>query len=140
MEKSFARVDKNSRAIADRGWGSYNRNILTFSQIGATITENDYLKDLSYHVVSSPSSPVSEISNDLFSDNLFSTISGRVDSRSINWNGKLVASVIDTRFLKEDKLVARERINIKHKTGKTFRDGISDATKLYRVVFLKRWG
>ena len=49
--KSFARVDKNRRAIADRGWGPYNRNILTFSHIRATMTETDRIYDLNYQVV-----------------------------------------------------------------------------------------
>ena len=39
--KSFSRVDKNRRDIADRGWGPYNRNIPTFSHIRATMTETD---------------------------------------------------------------------------------------------------
>ena len=39
--KSFSRVDKNRRAIADRGWGPCNRNMLTFSHIRATMTETD---------------------------------------------------------------------------------------------------
>ena len=39
--KSFARADKNRRVIADRGWGPYNRNILTISHIRATMTETD---------------------------------------------------------------------------------------------------
>jgi len=49
--KSFARVDKNKRAIADRGWKPYNHNILTFSHIRATMTETDRIYDLNYQVV-----------------------------------------------------------------------------------------
>ena len=56
--KSFARVDKNRRAIADRGWGPYNRNILTFSHIRATMTETDRIYDLNYQVVISCTVPV----------------------------------------------------------------------------------
>ena len=49
--KSFARVDRNRKASADRGWGPYNRNILTFSHIKATMTETDRIYDLNYQVV-----------------------------------------------------------------------------------------
>ena len=49
--KSFARVNKNRRAIVDRRWGPYNRNILTFSHIRATMTETDRIYDLNYQVV-----------------------------------------------------------------------------------------
>ena len=48
--KSFARIDKNRRVIADRVWGQYNRNILIFSQIRSTITDEYYLKDIKYHI------------------------------------------------------------------------------------------
>ena len=48
--KSFARIDKNRRVIADRVWGQYNRSILIFSQIRSTITDGYYLKDIKYHI------------------------------------------------------------------------------------------
>ena len=59
--KSFVRVDKNTRVIADRGWGIYTRNILTFSQIKTTMIDSDYLKDIKYYIILSPSSLVSDI-------------------------------------------------------------------------------
>ena len=46
----FARVDENMRAIADRGWGAYNRKSLTFSPIRTTMIDSDYLKGMRYHV------------------------------------------------------------------------------------------
>ena len=39
--QSFIRVDKNMRDITDKGWGTYNRNTLTFSQIRATMIDSD---------------------------------------------------------------------------------------------------
>ena len=45
--KSFACIDKNRKTIADRGWGPYNRNIITLSHIRATMT-NDERKDYSF--------------------------------------------------------------------------------------------
>ena len=60
------------------------------------MTYIDYLKDIKYHVNLSSSSPVSDIINDLFSDNLFPSISGCSDSGSVNLNTGLAASVIDT--------------------------------------------
>ena len=53
--RSFARVDKNRRAIVERGWGPYNHYILTFSHVRATITETDKLNDLNYQVLLSSS-------------------------------------------------------------------------------------
>ena len=75
--------------------------------------ESNYLKDIKYHVGLSPSSPVSNITNYLFSDNLFSSISGCSYSGSINLNTRLAALVIDTIIQHEDRLIKRERINNK---------------------------
>ena len=72
---TFVRIDKNRKAIADRGWGSNSRNIRTFSHIRTTMIESNHLKDMKYHIVLSPSSPVCDIINNLFSDNLFPSIS-----------------------------------------------------------------
>ena len=127
---AFARTDKNRRDITDRGWGPYNRSILSFSLIRATMIESNYLKDIKYHVDLSPSSPVSNITNYLFSDNLFSSISGCSYSGSINLNTGLAALVIDTIIQHEDRLIKRERINNKQNNGKRFHDGIIDAKNI----------
>ena len=50
---------------------------------------------MKYYVVLSPSSPVNDITNNLFSDNLFPSISGYSDSSSINLNTGLATSVSD---------------------------------------------
>ena len=52
--KSFARSDKNRKAISDRGSEPYNRNILDFSLIRATMVESNYVKEMKYHFVVSP--------------------------------------------------------------------------------------
>ena len=73
--ESHYRVDKNRRDIAEKGWEPYNCTFLTFFQIRTTMTDSDYLKGVKYYVGLSPSSPVSNITNNLFSDNLFPSIS-----------------------------------------------------------------
>ena len=77
------------------------------------MTESDYLKDIKYNVDLSLSSPVSDITNDLFSDDLFPSINECSDSGSINLNTGLYTSVTDTIVQYEDRLVARERISKK---------------------------
>ena len=79
--KSFARVDKKKRSIADRGRGTYNRNILTFSNIRATMTKTDKIYGLNYQVVLSSSSSVSTITIFFsFCDNFLSSNSRFSDS------------------------------------------------------------
>ena len=48
--KSFGRIDMNKKAITHRGWGSYNRNILTLSRIRATMTETEKQNDVNCEV------------------------------------------------------------------------------------------
>ena len=77
----FTRVDKNMRAIADGGWGTYNRNILTFSHIRDTMTETDKIYDLNYQVVLSLSLSASTITNiSSFCNNFLSSHSRFSDS------------------------------------------------------------
>ena len=38
-DESFGRVDTNKKAIAERGWFPYNRNLLTYQDIRSTMTE-----------------------------------------------------------------------------------------------------
>mmetsp|Transcript_13738 Transcript_13738/g.25861 ORF Transcript_13738/g.25861 Transcript_13738/m.25861 type:complete len:184 (-) Transcript_13738:432-983(-) len=55
---SFARVSTNRKAIAERGWYPYNRNILLHDDICATMTETEASNELvgKEIVVSSPQS------------------------------------------------------------------------------------
>jgi hypothetical protein len=41
LEKSFTRVKKTNKAIAERGWYPYNRNILLHDNICATMTQTE---------------------------------------------------------------------------------------------------
>ena len=131
--KSFARIDKNRKAIADRGWGPYNRNILTLSHIRATMT-NDERKDdafFNYEVVLSSSLSVSTITNDSsICNNNISSKSRYNGSSDINLNIGIAASVTDTIVQHEDRLIARERINNNQISGKTFKNIITDAKKM----------
>ena len=38
---SFSRIDKNKKAIAERGWGPCNRNLLLYKEIANTMTRDD---------------------------------------------------------------------------------------------------
>ena len=82
---------------------------------------------MKYHVVLSLSSPVSDITNDLFSENICPSISECSDSRSVNLNTGLAASATNTIIQHEDWLIARERINNKQNNSKWFYDRIIDA-------------
>ena len=82
--KLFTRIDINKKDIADRGWGPYNRNILTLFHIRATMTETDQINEMKYEVVLSPSS-VSTFTNDSsICYNIFSSNSRYGDSSDIN--------------------------------------------------------
>ena len=97
--------------IVDRGWGPYNRNILTFSHIRATMTETDKIYDLNYQVVLSSSSSVSTITNDSsFCNNFLSSQISFSDSSETNLNIGIAATITDSIIQHEDRLLARERI------------------------------
>ena len=72
--ESHSRVGKNRRDVIEKGWEPYNCTFLTFSHIRTIMTDSDYLKGVKYYVGLSPSSPVSNITNNLFSDNLHQSV------------------------------------------------------------------
>ena len=91
----------------------------------------DYLKDIMCHVDLLPFSIVSDITNNLSSDNLFPSISGCSDFGSNDLNTILASSVTYTIIQYEDGLVAREIINNKQNNGKMFYDRIVDAKNVF---------
>ena len=69
---------------------------------------------MNYEVVLSPSSSVSSNTNDSsICNNMLSSSSRYSDSRGINLNVGIAASVTDTIVQYENRLIARERINNK---------------------------
>ena len=83
--KPFACIGMNKKSIADRGWGPYNRNILTLSHIRSTMVETKKINGMNYEVVLSPSSSVSTITNhSSICHNTFSSNSRYSDSSDIN--------------------------------------------------------
>ena len=110
----------NKKAIADRGWGPYNRNMLTMSRIRAIMTETEKLNDVNYEVVLSPSSSIKTTKNDYsIFNNMLSSNSRYIDSNDINLIVGIAASVTDTIVQHEDILITRERINNKQNNRKT---------------------
>ena len=119
-KQSFARIGMNKKAIADRGWGPYNRSMLTLSRIRVIMTETEKLNDVHYEVVLSPSSSIETIKNDYsIFDNMLSSNSRYIDSNDINLIVGIAASVTDTIVQHEDILITRERINNKQNNRKT---------------------
>ena len=107
-DKSFVRVDKNRRAIIDRGWGPYNRNILTLSHIRSTMVETKKINGMNYEVVLSPSSSVSTITNhSSICHNTFSSNSRYSDSSDINWNVGVAASVTESIVQHFESIISR---------------------------------
>lgn len=60
---SFARVETNKKAIAERGWFPYNRNVLLHKDILATMTENEMNDDmLGMDIIIDSQKPASSVS------------------------------------------------------------------------------
>ena len=61
-EKSFGRVKYNKRAICERGWFPYNRNILTYPKLRSTMTDDDrtaeYEAGLVPYITATTSTPI----------------------------------------------------------------------------------
>mmetsp|Transcript_25328 Transcript_25328/g.29831 ORF Transcript_25328/g.29831 Transcript_25328/m.29831 type:complete len:179 (+) Transcript_25328:1555-2091(+) len=50
-DKSFGRVSTNKKAIAERGWWPYNRNLLLHTKIRATMTDDEKSKEFDRNII-----------------------------------------------------------------------------------------
>ena len=123
---SFARVDKNKKAITECGWRPCNRNLLLYKEIQNTMTSDNCgaFKLLKRHFIilkqhnsfqppvdsvsfqqSHSTTSISEISDPVISDNVFNNHT----LLSLNYSAGNSAMVLETLIGAQDLLEARDR-------------------------------
>jgi len=125
---SFARISKNKKAIAERGWGPCNRNLLLYKEIQNTMTREDIVTfdAMKKNYVQPDSDFVSPIIDSLCikkpnSDTtIISDLTDPHNNKntsviSLNYSSGNSAMVLETLIGAQDLNEARER-NKRHKT------------------------
>ena len=162
-DQSFVRVDKNLKAIQDRGWGPLNYALLTDKQIQATMTESEsksYAMMLKQSTATTdmPFQQQTTISHDSTINTASETISTLTNDGGIemNYNSKYIqrnsvpntvtigsrlnyssgrsAAVIETLLHDVDLQKVRERNKEKADKGKATKEKLDNAKKLTAML------
>ena len=139
-DKSFARVQKNKQAIADRGWLPYNRNIMTFAEIRETMTAQEIQDEADSSNVIIPSSQYDTHS----SATTITAISSSTENSSkpasisdVNISKGNASFCITSIIQHKDMLEAREKIQKQQVEGLGLRDRLKKSKKLTAGVLYK---
>lgn len=141
---SFARINKNKKAIAERGWGPCNRNLLLYKEIQNTMTREDIetFNAMKNNYVQPDSEFASPIIDSLCikkSNSDTTIISDLTDPHtnkntssiiSLNYSSGNSAMVLETLIGAQDLNEARER----NKRNKTMGIEASDTYKKAKAV------
>ena len=140
-ELSFARVNLNKKAIAERGWGPLNRNLLLYKEIQDTMTksEREFFSHKLYNnpplssidMINDTSTAVSDLSN--VSQKFFNTQQSQKVT-ALNYTSGNSAIVLDTIVAEKDLMEARERNRLKKMEGNDIKHKL-DAVKTVATMF-----
>ena len=167
-KESFARVETNRKAIADRGWNPLNYNLLTNKQITPTMTNSEIMELRSMLEVKSTSSTATTNSTQqstestmMIRTNNTSLSSLTDDGLDMNYDPKFIARIPQTVVTLKDKLnfktgrsahvaralihesdilEARERNQMSANKGKEAKAKIEKAKKLSAMLNFKAFG
>ena len=127
-EKSFARIESNRKAIAERGWYPFNRNLLLLPELRETMTEEE---------------KNSEAENGIIIPEHFLTLQPQLQPQvqnhpdpnalppfvQFNFDSGFSATCFDKLITHEEKMKSHERM-IKHaETGQMFKKTIKNRRK-----------
>ena len=125
-ERSFANVQTNKKAICERGWFPYNRNLMTYQCLRATMTtvekENESL-DTSRGIIPSH---LMHNSTDLVAvptfDPALAIVPYRSEQQVVNFSSGTAAFCLDKMVSTHDLMTARERIKENRDEGLAMSD------------------
>ena len=162
-KRSFAKVDTNKKAIAARGWGPLNYNLLTNSQIQPTMTKTEMIhlrymlkiqSDSSFANQQSSTTPdtsmminstsLSDLTDDLDMnyDPLFlKQVPNTVTvSTKLNFKAGRAAHVAQTLLHESDIIHAREENRKNAEAGKKWKEKLDKSKKLSAMLNFKAFG
>ena len=131
--KAFGDVLGNRKAIAERGWGPFNKNLLLHPLIRSNMTESNMRDEVTRGIF--PSRVLRENQNVEYIDNGGHVSIKRISKKrkadeSLNFNKGVVAKHVANTIMSEcDRQTARERIKKLKTEGTTTRERVLAITK-----------
>ena len=163
-QKSFAKVDTNKKAIAARGWGPLNYNLLTSNQIQPTMSKSEMVQLHSMMKIQSDSSccatkrqsstpdtslminssSLSDLTDDLemnYNPIYLKQVPNTVTvSTKLNYKTGRAAHVARTLIHESDIIQAREENRMNAETGKRWKEKLEKSKKLSAMLNFKAFG
>ena len=144
---SFARVELNKKAIAERGWGPLNRNLLLYKEVQHTMTKQEresFIGTLhnnppliSVDINSDNSTAVSDLSN---VSQKFLNSRHHQKVIALNYSSGNSAMVLDTIVAETDLREARERNRLKKIEGQTITSKLNDVKSVTAMYHFNELG
>ena len=131
---SFGRVDTNKKAIAERGWGPMNRNLMTYPIIRATITKEEKEKEESVDgniklPTHKKNDPTDLAIMPTFNPDL-AVVPYIADQQILNFGKGTAAWCLDSMVMSHDLMAARERIRKSQIEGQTIKEKLQECKRL----------
>ena len=114
-DDSFANVRTNKKAIVERGWAPFNRNLLLNKEIRATMIENDVRDEKECNLV--PKRFFQLTNNEQSNDNPVGAEATPSPSTQLNYNSSIGMHVVTTLLGEEAKLKGREKLKEMRDSG-----------------------
>ena len=132
--QSFARKDKNKTAISERGWFPYNRKLLTYSTLCATMTDEDRTKESeTITIPKSILSPTLDLTDDSTPHFDPQYLSSGTKPNPLNFSNGMSAWCLDTMVGESDQSAARQRNRTQLNKGKSLEDKMKGWTNVQVV-------
>ena len=140
-KKSFARPESNQRAISERGWMPFNRNILMYPMVRATMTtEEKQNENLGTSDVTLPFHKLHDVSNCVTLPT-FNPDLAKIDydeSKKIpNFGNGAAAWCLDNIVSQQDLMEARSRIRKNRDDGRSLKEKLVESKKITAGTLFK---
>ena len=126
-EKSFSRVETNKNAISERGWFPFNRNLMTYPCLRATMTDEEKKEEDLEWGISLPHHKKYEVT-DLVTcptfDPKYEMCPVPEEKKAVNFSSGFASFALDKLVSSHDLMSARERIRSNHEKGMIFKEQV----------------
>ena len=148
-EKSFARVDKNRNAIADRGWNPLNKALLLDPTLRSTMTANEKCDEYQklneivipstspYHTNDLTTGSLTTVTDQSTNDPSSSLNNNPTISNNLNFSYGMSNYCLKAFVSNEQLQQAREEIRKDMDTGKSIKEKLRESTQLSAGILFK---
>ena len=136
---SFANTSNNRKAISERGWYPYNRNLMMNPGLRSTMTkdekENEKNGNSSVHLPSHFTRIITDLTKPLCNPQ-FSTKKHQPEEQLCNFSSGTAAWALEEIVKKDDIMAARERIKNNVEVGLTLKERLEKCKKVTAGVLV----